>query len=86
MNNNWVEDFIRSDEDLHIDNFKGTENLIMVCPMSSNENWWLSNSKQMFELSESEKRLYIVDYSNKELPRILKTFNMKSIASFGYTK
>ncbi len=86
MSENWVEDFIRSDEDLHIDNFKGLENLIMVCPTNSDTNWWLGNSKQKFELSESGKRLFIVDYSNKELPRIAKTFNMKSIASFGYTK
>ena len=84
--NNWVEDFMRSDESLYIDNFRGTENLIMVCPMSAYTNYWLANSKQKFELSESGKRLYIVDYSNKEIPRITKTFNMKSIASFGYTK
>jgi len=86
MSENWVEDFINSDEDLYIDNFKGTENLIMVCPMSEDTNYWLASSKQKFELSESGKRLFIVDYSNEELPRIAKSFNMKSIASFGYTK
>lgn len=85
MSKNWVEDFIRSDDSLHIDNFKGTENLIAIYP-NSDFSYWLANSKQKFELSESEKRLFIVDYSNKELPRIVKTFNMKSIASFGYTK
>lgn len=83
--NNWVEDFIRSDERLYIDNFKGTENLIVVYP-NSNFSCWLANSRQKFELSESGKRLYIVDYSNKELPRIVKTFNMRSIVNFGYTK
>lgn len=30
MSENWVEDFIKSDESLHIDNFKGTENLIAI--------------------------------------------------------
>ena len=30
--NNWVEDFMNSSEDLHIDNLKGTENIIMICP------------------------------------------------------
>ena len=84
-NKNWVEDFINSNESLHIDNFRGIENLIMVCPMSD-YSYWLANSKQMFELSESGKRLHIVDYSNKDFPRIAETFNMKSIASFGYTK
>lgn len=84
--NNWVEEFIRSDEDLHISNFRGLEHLIMICPTNSNCNWWLSSSKQKFELSESGKRLFIVDYSNKTLPRIMKTFNMKSIIAFGYTR
>lgn len=87
VNKNWVEDFMsKKDDNLYIDNFKGTENLIMVCPFSSNQNWWLANSKQAFELSESGKRLSIVDYSNEKFPRVLKTFNMKSIVSFGYTK
>ena len=85
MSENWVEDFIRSDDSLHIDNFKGIENLIAIYP-NNDFSYWLANSKQKFELSESGKRLFIVDYSNKELPRIAKTFNMKSIASFGYTK
>lgn len=85
MSENWVEDFIRSDDGLHIDNFKGTENLIVIYP-NSDFSYWLANSKQKFELSESRKRLFIVDYSNKELPRITKIFNMKSIAGFGYTK
>lgn len=85
MSENWVEDFIRSNDDLHIDNFRGLENLIAIYP-NSDESYWLANSKQKFELSESGKRLFIVDYSNKELPRIAKTFNMKSIACFGYTK
>lgn len=84
--NNWVEDFMNSSEDLHIDNFKGTENLIMICPLSSNTNYWLRDSKQMFELSESGKRLSIVDYRDDENGRIVKTFNMKSIINFGYTK
>lgn len=85
MSENWVEDFIRSNDSLYIDNFKGTENLIVIYP-NSDFSYWLANNKQKFELSESGKRLFIVDYSNKELPRIIKTFNMKSIASFGYTK
>lgn len=85
MSENWVEDFIRSNNSLYIDNFKGTENLIAIYP-NSDFSYWLANSKQKFELSESGKRLFIVDYSNKELPRITKTFNMKSIASFGYTQ
>lgn len=84
--NNWVEDFMNSSEDLHIDNFKGTENLIMICPLSSNTNYWLRDSKQMFELSESGKRLSIVDYRDDKNGRIVKTFNMKSIINFGYTK
>lgn len=65
--------------------WKGTENLIAIYP-NSDFSYWLVNSKQKFELSERGKRLFIVDYSNKELPSIAKTFNMKSIASFGYTK
>lgn len=85
MSENWVEDFIRSDDSLYIDNFKGTENLIAIY-LNSDFSYWLANSKQKFELSESGKRLFIVDYSNKKLPIIIKTFNMKSIASFGYTK
>ena len=85
MSENLVEDFIRSNDSLYIDNFKGTENLIVIYP-NSDFSYWLANNKQKFELSESGKRLFIVDYSNKELPRIIKTFNMKSIASFGYTK
>ena len=85
MSENWVEDFIRSDDSLHIDNFKGTAHLIAIYPNSA-LSYWLANTKQKCELSESGKRLFIVDYSNKELPRITKTFNMKSIASFGYTK
>ena len=85
MSENWVEDFIKSDESLYIYNFKITENLIAIY-INSDFSYWLVNSKQKFELSESGKRLFIVDYSNKELPRITKTFNMKSIASFGYTK
>ena len=40
----------------------------------------------MFELSESGKRLSIVDYRDDENGRIVKTFNMKSIINFGYTK
>ena len=84
--NNWVEEFMNSNENLHIDNFKGTKNLIMICPLSSNTNYWLRDSKQMFELSESGKRLYIVDYKDDENGRIVKTFNMKSIINFGYTK
>lgn len=83
---NWVEDFINSNNDLYIGNFRGTENLIMVCPFSGNTNWWLASSKQKFELSESGKRLSIIDYSNKDFPRVAKVFNMKSIVSFGYTK
>ena len=83
---NWVEDFMNNNKDLHIDNFKGTENLIMICPISSNCNYWLRDSKQMFELSKSGKRLFIVDYENDKIGKIVKTFNMKSIASFGYTK
>ncbi len=82
---NWVEDFMNSNEDLHIGNFRGTKDLIMICPLSGNCNWYLDNSKQGFELSESGKRLHLVDYSNKDFPRILKTFNMKNIVSFGYT-
>ena len=70
---------------IYIDNFKGTENLMVIYP-NSDFSYWLANSRQKFELSESGKRLYIVDYSNKEFPRIIKTFNMKSIAVFGYTK
>lgn len=85
MSENWVEDFTKSNDSLYIDNFKGTENLIVIYP-NSDFSYWLANNKQKFELSESGKRLFIVDYSNKELPRIIKTFNMKSIASFGYTK
>jgi len=84
--NNWVEEFMNSNEDLHIDNFKGTKNLIMICPLSSNTNYWLRDSKQMFELSESGKRLHIVDYKDDINGRIVKTFNMKSIINFGYTK
>ena len=40
----------------------------------------------MFELSESGKRLHIVDYKDDINGRIVKTFNMKSIINFGYTK
>ena len=81
MKENWVEDFMNNNEDIHIDNFKGIENLIMVCPLNANCNWWLNNNNQRFELSESGKRLHII-----ENDRILKSFNMKSIVCFGYTK
>ena len=84
--NNWVEDFMASNESLHIDNFNGTDNLIMVCPISTNCNYWLRDSKQRFELSESGKRLHIVDYRDDNNGRIVKTFNISSIASFGYIK
>lgn len=82
---NWVEEFLNSDKDLYVGNFRGLNDLIMVCPMSGDTDWWLASSEQKFELSESGKRLFIVDYSNKDFPRIAKTFNMSSIASFGYT-
>lgn len=71
---NWVD----SGKTLYIGDFRGVKDLIMVCPMSGDINWWLGNSKQAFELSESGKRLFIVDYSNTKFPRVLKTFNMKS--------
>lgn len=82
----WVKEFINSNEDLHVSNFDGLENLIMIAPRSGNANYWLTSADQRFELSESGKRLFIVDYSNKDLPYIAKTFNMKSIVLFGYTK
>lgn len=81
MKNNWVENFMNSTESLHIDNFNGTENLIMICPTSANCNYWLRDSKQEFWLSKSGKRLYVVENGS-----ILKQWNIKSIASFGYTK
>ena len=81
MTNNWVEEFYASNKDLYMDNFKGTKFLIMVCPFSGNCNYWLDNNDQHFELSESGKRLYLVDHN-----RIVKQFNMKSIATFGYTR
>ena len=31
---------------------------------TGNSNYWLRDSKQMFELSESGKRLHIVDYKD----------------------
>lgn len=86
MKDNWVEDFMKDDtKNLIIDNFKGTDNLIVIYP-NTYPSYWLHNSKQKFELSESGKRLFIVDYTNEKLPKILCSFNMKSIASFGYTE
>ncbi len=77
----WVKDFMESDRPTYVGDFRGLKYLIMVSPMSGDTNYWLRDSKQKFELSESGKRLYIV-----ENDVVLKSFNMKSIASFGYTE
>ena len=71
-------------------NFQNMEGVRGVISFTEGEYICVIQNNEEYDESEIEDiplfAAIDIDYSNKELPRVAKTFNMANIISFGYTK